>query len=289
MNGPEKFKSFGELGAALKKQNQEQEDKEIKELFDRALKDGFDTVPNGQFKSGLSGIESISMVSAGEGKEKQIMPVVFYKTKGGKEAHSTWVVNQNGNISGDTPPYLNLDRAEVTKEILKLIELINTGFWLKTKMVILPNADKGLDKEPGEGGEKEPAEHPVDPERLPFLENQKDALFGFANEQKGFDGYFGIVFPGFIVLDNERKGNAFFVLDLEEKIEVAGEDLTKPPALRVSHKEKESIADARIKPILERALTKSQLRALGAERIVHTPNTWKEKIQEAINKRLSKP
>ena len=118
------------------------------------------------------------------------------------------------------------------------------------------------------------------------MENQPRSLFGFVNVLDGFNGYRGTVFPKAIVLENERKGNAAFIVDLTEPIEVDEKVFEKPPSSRFTRAESEVILNKYWKPIAEKAKTKKELVALGAERVIHSQNTWKEKLQAAIDKRV---
>jgi len=250
-----------------------------------SLKEKFDDIPNGQFPSKLPNIDSISVISAGEGMEKEIQVILFYKNKLNKDAHCTVSIDRNGVFSGDYPD-VKIDNDTLKNEILGLINKISAGFWKKTNIEILSEKDEGPEKGPayGDGPESKPSL--PDPDRFPFMENQPRSLFGFVNVLDGFNGYRGTVFPKAIVLENERKGNAAFIVDLTEPIEVDEKVFEKPPSSRFTRAESEVILNKYWKPIAEKAKTKKELVALGAERVIHSQNTWKEKLQAAIDKRV---
>ncbi|MDO8523154.1 MAG: hypothetical protein Q7S12_02620 [bacterium] len=276
MESQDNFKSFADLkrGILTKEINQHTE----------SLKEKFDDIPNGQFPSKLPNLDSISIVSAGEGKEKQIQVILFYKNKDNKDAHSTVSIDRNGIFGGDYPD-LKIDKDVLKNEILSLIESISSGFWKKTKIDILPGTDEGPERQPSEDSGPENGPKLPDPDRLPFMENQPRSLFGIVNEIEGFNGYRGTVFQKGILLENERKGNAAFIIDLPEKIDVDEKVFESLPSSRFTKAESNPIVEKYWKPISDKAKTKKELLALGAERIVHTRDTWKEKLQQAIDKR----
>lgn len=250
-----------------------------------SLKEKFDDIPNGQFPSKLPNIDSISVISAGEGMEKEIQVILFYKNKLNKDAHCTVSIDRNGVFSGDYPD-VKIDNDTLKNEILGLINKISAGFWKKTNIEILSEKDEGPEKGPADGDGPESKPSLPDPDRFPFMENQPRSLFGFVNVLDGFNGYRGTVFPKAIVLENERKGNAAFIVDLTEPIEVDEKVFETPPSSRFTRAESEVILNKYWKPIAEKAKTKKELVALGAERVIHSQNTWKEKLQAAIDKRV---
>ncbi len=248
------------------------------------LKSRFEDVPNGQFPSKLPNIDSISIMSAGEGAAKELQVVLFYKNKFNKDVHSTIAIDRNGLFDGDYPD-LKIDKDVLKNEIFGLIERISSGFWKKTAIEILPEKDAGPERQIDGIGKVEGKPSLPDPERFPFMENQPRSLFGFVNEQDGFNGYRGTVFPKAIILENERKGNAVFIVDLPEPINVDEKIFDSLPSARFTKSESDAILDKYWKPFADKAKTKKELTALGAERIIHSQNTWKEKLQQAIDKR----
>ena len=250
-----------------------------------ALMEKFDDVPNGQFPSRLPNIDSISIISVGERKEKEIQTILFYKNRFNKDAHCTVSIDRNGVFGGDYPD-VKIDKDTLKNEILGLIDKISAGFWKKTSIEILSEKDEGPEKGPADADGPESKPSLPDPERFPFMENQPRSLFGFVNEIEGFNGYRGTVFPKAIALENERKGNAAFIIDLPKPIEVDEKVFEKLPSSRFTKAESEVILNKYWKPIAEKAKTKKELMALGAERIIHSQNTWKEKLQAAIDKRV---
>ena len=89
-----------------------------------ALMEKFDDVPNGQFPSRLPNIDSISIISVGERKEKEIQTILFYKNRFNKDAHCTVSIDRNGVFSGDYPD-VKIDKDTLKNEILGLIDKIS--------------------------------------------------------------------------------------------------------------------------------------------------------------------
>ncbi|KKU06352.1 MAG: hypothetical protein UX07_C0002G0004 [Parcubacteria group bacterium GW2011_GWA2_45_30] len=286
----EGVKNFSDLPSAWKKSSKEAEEKEIGDLFERVLKGHIKDVPRGNFPSRLSGIGSmtfIPLLKENGATEDCVNAVIFYTNKNGKEARFTWTISERGMQYGVMPSSIDITREVIAKEILQIIERVNLSFWKKTNLDILPNHDEGEPREKtvrGEGGGKDL----TDPERLEFMQSQPRAISGFLNKIKGFTGYRGIIFPNFIILENDKKDNAAFIFDLPRKIEIEAERFRLPSSQRINDAEQKNILAEFWKPISEQAKTRKELQALGAKRIIHTPGKWKEKMQQEINSRLEK-
>ncbi len=265
-------------------------------LFDEVLKDKFENVPSGTFKSDLLGVESITLkpLKPGKSEKKAFWATIAYRAKNGKEKSKTLVVEESGAFLGEMPEELRLRRPEVIIEILRLLKGIHISFWHKTSHDILPLSDEGTAPERMGGADTDaPAESlPVDKERLAFLVDQPRALFGFENENNGFDGYVGTFFLPrtkgrslVVVLENERVGNAAFVYTLPEdaSIEVNEGIFALSADERVSEKLRKEITDKLWQPVADRAKTRRGIKALGAARVVHMGDDWKKRLQEAID------
>ena len=222
--GLKSFSDLGKLATDMKKAEQ-------KVVFERVLKDKFEKVPAGNFTTELSQIDSISIIPVHSKDGRfSINAIIYYKNEQKKENHITWSISGDGTIFGQVPPNLKVDREELAMEILKTIERINIDFWKKTDLDILPNSDEG-ESTGIEGVSKKDdfTRSRTDPERLRFLEGQPMALFGFVNKKNGFKGFRGAVFPTFIVLENDQVGNAAYIVDFPEPIELEDDPRGGPP------------------------------------------------------------
>ena len=177
-------------------------------------------------------------------------------------------------------------------EIAGLLERIGPSFIHLTDLDVIPLHDEGESREVSSGSGGPIVERPIDPAREQFLQSQRGARFEFANRNIGFKGYKGVVFDKFIYLENPFKGNAAFVIDLPERIDF--EAIEKELAVnagdgaKVSKDEiREEVLRRYWEPISTKAKTRKELVALGAERFVHTPETWQENIREAIESRIN--
>jgi hypothetical protein len=282
---PEPIKSFEDLDAVLKSEQKEN----LKKAFEQALKGKFEKIPGADYKSRLPGVRSINMIPlVPPNGRPAIYASVFYESDDGAERHFTMNCFEDGAISGKLPKDLKFSRDELEREILYLLESLDVDIWHETKMPIIPDSDKGLDRQAG-GGEidEEVIEKPLtDPERIKFLDSQKGLLFAFFNRQNGFNGYKGWVFANFIILDTDKIGNAAFILDLKQAIPVDEEAFRRPTASRIDSGRRGEILNSVWTPIAETARTKGGLRALfGASKVVHRGQSWKERLQEEIDQR----
>ena len=131
-----KLHSFAELGNAFASEKAAM----TKEIFDRVLKDKFETVSPGNFKSELSEIESISLLPHLSSKENpHIKVIIFYKNSKARKKHITWSILKEGIISGEMED-LPVSRVDMSFEIMRLIEEIGPDFWKKADLSILPIA-----------------------------------------------------------------------------------------------------------------------------------------------------
>lgn len=295
---PTKFRSFEELASSRAEELQQQ----IDEIFRKSIKDDFDSIPEGPFKSNLPEISWIAFVrpvdrKTGQRNADSINAIVFSKSDAGKDANHTWTVNKNGSVKPvqPVPPELlkKYTKEQIAFEIAGLLESIGPSFIHLTDLDIIPSQDKGAEKGEG-GGDDGGGEQPIDPERLKFFRSLKNAKFMSANRSKGFKGYMVVFFDKskFLVVENEFKGNAVFIVDLPEEVdmEAIGKELSvhKSGEDEVSKEELRKEVEGRYwRPISEKAKTRSQLVQFGAERYVHTPGTWQETVRKAIESRTN--
>jgi hypothetical protein len=284
MPGP--LKSF----EALHKTFNEERRVKSKELFERALKGKFESVAKGEFECKLPPLTSISIipvkVESGEERRITLNVRIYYTGEGERERACNWNIFEDGVVSGKVPADLPLTHEEITTEIYRIIEQVNFEFWHQTDLTILPESDTAEDREPGEQEQSLRKKRPViDEERLKFLEDRPDALFGFVNSQNGFNGYHGVVLRNGIILEHPRWGNAAYIVPLPERVPVAGGTSEKAPASRMGDEEKDELLSRLWEPISRAAHTRKALcEQFGATRIVHTRDTWKKRIREAIER-----
>jgi len=280
MENEKTFTSFGAFGAAKK----EEEKTQLQRLFDETLRDRLEQVPQGNYKSELPPIASISFSRPlGEHAKSMLYADLFYASEKGAERHITWTITNNGVMMGQTPRELRtLSHESIEREILRIVQSIDLTFWHPADIKIIPEQDPTGEKV--EAGEtRESMKRIIDSERLKFVEGQPGALFGFYEKQKGFSGYRVVVFPWGFVLENEQVGNAAFVAKLHDSIPIELEVLEKPPASRVDDAARDAIIATHIAPLLEQAKTRNDLVVnLGARRVVHNPKSWRESLGRAM-------
>jgi len=98
----------------------------------------------------------------------------------------------------------------------------------------------------------------------------------------------GFVFSDFMVLVNQRIGNALYFYEFEESIEVDDQRFKLPPSMRLTSEERQKILDEKWGPVS--GLTKSEFRKKGAQQKynpqqVLTDEDWASKMEEEIEKR----
>ena len=300
-----KIKSLQEIGDAVKPQAEDKKRQDVRDLFDSVLKGKFGQVSAGNFTGTAEPIESISIVpfvpkppeKVGEKKpeSKLLYATIFYRGDKSQQRHATWSIGEDGRMSGNVPRELGLSREAIAKEILRTVERIDLDFWHKTDLDIIPEQDAAILPERrralNEASPEQTEQPRVDLSRLEFIERQPQVLFGFVNAQDGFAGYRGAFFPKCIVLENARVGNAAYFIDLADWLvspEQADEVFNLPPSQRIPVEERERLIAQHWGSITEQANTKGGLLAMGATRVVHTPDKWQEKMQAEIDAR-SKP
>ncbi len=297
-----KFKSFAEFGKTVKQERVQGLRQQIDGIFEKSIKDDFDSIPEGPYKSILPEISWISFARpldriTGQKSEGTLNAVIFSKMESGKNINHTWTVNRNGTIKPvqEIPPELakKYSQEEIALEIASLLERIGPSFIHLTDLDVIPLQDEGESREGSSGSKGPTVERPIDPEREQFLQSQRGAKFEFANRNIGFKGYKGLLFNKFIYLENPFKDNAAFILDLPEEVdfetverELAMKKSEAGGEAKVSKDEvREAVLERYWQPISEKAKTRKELVALGAQRFIHTPETWQDNIRQAIESR----
>lgn len=279
------LKSFEELDAVFNKEKNEAES--AKQL--ERIKTQFHRIRRGHFESNLKEVDSFIFTPVGNNEERSVNVTVIYKGKGGSKKRFPLALLEDGGLSGPIPADCTESKENLKMEIFRILDTVNLEFWHGTDVDILPESDKKEEtEEKGEVNKKEEAG--VRPERLEFMAKQRGALFGFIGKE-GFDGYQASVFQhptekkAFIILENEKYGNAAFVVDIKH-IPVPPEKLnpSEPPVF--SDKEVSEIAHSIWDPIAEKARTRKELQEhFRAKRVLHSGD-WEKRMQEEINTRL---
>lgn len=295
-----KFNSFQELRSAVEGAREENMS-QVDRVLD-GIKDDLDSIPEGPLQSSLPELNWISFVhtinkeAGGRRGSGSVNAVLSVKTESGKNIIHTWSVSRNGiNPIGKIPNELTkkYSKDEIALEIATLIETIKPASIHLTEFSFIPDKDPGREGVEGGGETVEESQDLIDPRRRMFLDSLKGGLFQAFNRKIGFNGYGATVFKDFLYLDNFRRGNAAFFIDLPEGIDpdAIREELLKAKAEMGENEEvtenelREEIIRRYWGPIYERAKTKEGLKALGAKRIPHSPRNWEEIILEEIKSR----
>jgi hypothetical protein len=260
-----------------------------KEKFDKVLKNKFDEFSSGNFTSSLPEVESITIVR-GPANEKTghvdaLYATVFYE-QNGKPRHETFSFFKDGTLSGRIPKNLKVTREELYDDILHTAETIDMDFFENINDGILPPDQLIMperEKKKREGG-GEPL--PVDPRRIQFIREQPNVLFGFKGVNSGFKGYYGFVFPKFMVLENNKVGNAMFFYNFDKPIEVDEKRFNLPPNKRMTSEERRNILRQYWEPVAN--FTKEEFKQVGAVKQYHphmNNEQWEEKMRTEIEKR----
>ncbi len=90
------------------------------------------------------------------------------------------------------------------EEFLNTIENINLPFFEQVDDKLLPSGQGEKKEKREEGVVERPKirhlqEELIDPKRIDFMVNQPRVLFGIVGINSGFKGYYGFVFPKFVV------------------------------------------------------------------------------------------
>lgn len=298
---PTNFKSFEDFGKAAQEEKAQGLKQKIDNIFEKSIKDDFDSIPEGPFKSNLPEISWISFVRPKSNLDK-INAIIFSKNpSGGRDINHTWTVNRSGDIkpTQKIPEELSkkYTKEDIALEITGLLERIGPSFIHLTDLDIVPSQDKSESEQVRGGGGGGGIEQPIDPEREKFIRSLKDAKFTLVNRSSGLKGYQVVFFDNnnFVLIENLFKGNAAFILDLPEKLnmeaieeELAAEKSGDGDSKEVSKEELRKEIETRYwKPISQQAKTRSDLVAMGAQRFIHTPDTWQETLSKAIESRMA--
>ena len=176
---------------------------------------------------------------------------------------------------------------DVYDEILRLADTINLNFYKNVDDKLLPpDKTTQIISETPRIPSRPNTPALTDPKRLEFLKNQPNIITGFSGINSAFRGYFGHLFPKFLVLENKKIGNGAFFLDFEEPIKIDNNRFKLPPDQRITQSEFDDFMQSKWKPLAN--LTKSEFVRFGGDRKIHPDQhdpEWEEKMQVEIDKR----
>lgn len=308
------FSNFKDLKNHFKHKEIDAEKKEKEERlekFNKLLKDKMHKL-GGSFPSIIHGVDYINIVS-NPSKETNIADVlysnVYYKNNEKKQHYKTFTLFNDGIMQDEKiPDVLKIkNKYEIYDELLRLADTINLGLYKNVNDELLPpetiiTTIRGIKKLPGEhidtdidifrGGKDIEdirdieEEYHIDPRRLEFFKKQPYLITGFSGINSAFSGYYGHIFPKFLVLENEKVGNGAFFKDFEEPIEIDNRRFKLPPDQRITQSEFDDLMMTRWAPLA--GLTKSEFVLLGGNRKIHPDKhdpEWERKMQLEIDKR----
>jgi len=252
----------------------------------------FEKVISGTWNTESDDILKITILRSPINKEtrkaESLQVIAWYKNNVGKEAHQTLILLGNCQLSATDKEMkkMGVSRAQVYDELVRIFENVNFDLYENIEDSLLPPDPYIWPKGDGPGPEEE-----TDSRRIKFMENHPKLLFGVAGINSGFRGYYGYVFQNFIVMENEKLGNAAYFIPLSNVIEFNEEKFKLNVLQRVERTRRKEILNQN-KDIFAR-LTKSQVLTLveGARRKKH-PNreqeeeVWRKKMQKEIDARL---
>lgn len=253
----------------------------------------FGEIPDGNFLSSDPRVASISITRPAQKSESQIFATIFY-SENQKQYGSTWTILKDGNIIVPSRRNKNfpLSDKDAHRLILGTLEKIKFDFWHTVDFSILDQQDPSEKTEEPETNATETKKAGVEPARLELLQDHPSSLFGIMSKKKGFSGYHGVIFPGFIVLESPWKNNAVYFMDFAKSVELPGDKSS--PSLKAYFSNPETrkhVESDYVEPIFNNpaAVSRQGLKSLGAKRLWHKPETWRKNISQEIESRLAGP
>jgi hypothetical protein len=193
-----------------------------------------------------------------------------------------FVIKADGRIEGKIPSALaaDLSHEKIMREVLEQFEGLKLEGWHFLDKDVLPPGQleetRGAKTGERRKGPAVPSE--TDPRRVTFYGEQRQALLKLMTRNRGaFNGYYVIVFPGFVLLDNVVQNNADYFIDgTPETID-----------LPIGADEEEIKRTVEVLPFSEwLEKPKKELRRAGFTRIQHKGDTWEKQLQAEIDRRL---
>ena len=210
-------------------------------------------------------------------------------THAGESKH--FFVYQNGKVEGGIPKSWEFSKADLLETIISAVDTYGDNFFRDDTPEELVAEDIGLEPflldgevvPPDHTGELPPRTgegtiemRPEDPRRLDFYKRLPGVLCTFVgtiNTRGKAFGSQGIpyrvyVFPQHIILDCSEVGNAIFVRELDQPLNVDMNNLQLPLGERISDEERQRFEEQIWRPNFSEK-TKGDLRQLGFNRIYH--------------------
>src|SRR3989344_2790432 len=132
-----KFDTLESWGKSRQEEQAQNLKQKTDDVFEKSIKDDFDSIPEGPFKSSLPEIGWIAFTrptnrKTGERNTETLNAVIFSKTESGKTVNHTWTVSRSGTIRPIQEIPVNLaqkySQEEIALEIAGLLERINPAF-----------------------------------------------------------------------------------------------------------------------------------------------------------------
>ncbi len=258
------------------------------ERFKKYIGTQMQNFPQGEFESQLPGVRSINIFPPQPDASGEIDSLHIIISHSEKNYRDTLTLNKKGELIGKIKD-LEITKDELYEEILRIAEITSGDDFESVGEDILPPGEWPVFGKKDETEEEKNIERSLpDPRRINFLRNHPDYLFGIRGLNSGFRGYYGFVFPGFILLENEAIGNAVYIFPFDKKIEVENNQKGEGAPTRIRNKyDRKMILDTYWKPIA--SLTKQESLGVGAVRVIHPPvddKKWEEKMLEVIDSNL---
>jgi hypothetical protein len=230
---------------------------------------------------------------------------------GGESKH--FFVYKNGKVEGGIPKSWPFSKADLLETIITAVDTYGDNFFRDEAHEELVAEDIGLEPHlldgevvpPDHIGESTPRngnslieERPEDPRRLAFYKELPGVLCSFVgtiNTRGKAFGSQGIpyrvyVFPKHIILDCSEVGNAIFVRELDEPLNVNEENLQLPLGERITDEERMQFEEQIWKPNFSDK-SKGDLQQIGFNRIYHPQkeadvDTYFSKYAEKLSKHI---
>lgn len=247
----------------------------LDERFRASLRDNFSQYPTRPFETTLPGLKQYGVRESGDGSEL-LITLTYEEAKPVTKEFPGYVslrLSRDGQLTGELPADLRdagLTMDLVRDEIIRKAEVLRIGFWIQATVDEAAGI-AGTRNLTGESSGNEVISR-EELERLEFLRSLENAAFGaMITSARGFNGYNAIMLRGgTAVLDNQVVGNAVYV--------IRGLPAIAAPSL--SQEEKMAYFDANVRPVIQSG--KQGARGVGAVRITHQADNWRETILAAI-------
>lgn len=239
--------------------------------FTAALNNNFRQYPPKSYETLLPGLKLMGVRSNFDGTELYVNLIPENNPPVSKDypGYVSLIINNSGELKGKIPAELKtagLSEDLIKDELIRRAEELRIGFWIFKTVDGLTGIGDSRESS-GDSSERNQISR-EESARLKFLNKIDGAIFGaMVSSTRGFDDYNAIFLAqGVAVFDNKQVGNAIYVIRDLPPISKAG----------LSEAEKNQYFDEHVKPLIQGG--KQLARKLGAIRIVHQGDNWKDTI-----------